>query len=120
MCRSLKALRIASTAAWSAAFSSPRPISRAEAMAAASVSLTASSPMFLSMAGLQCLEEPVGSAGWLAVLAHADMHGMPQRDDFVTRHLVHLVFEANLHPGGGDGQGDFEQVVQAGRTQGLG
>src|SRR5438105_7100195 len=49
MCSSLNALRMASTAAWSAPFSSPRPIRRAEAIAAASVSRTASSPMFRSI-----------------------------------------------------------------------
>src|ERR1700740_2097675 len=42
MARPLSALRIASTAAWSAAFSSPRPISLEAASAAASVTRTAS------------------------------------------------------------------------------
>src|SRR5260370_4607116 len=113
----LNAFRIASTAAWSAAFSSPRPIRRAEAIAAASVSRTASSPMFLSISPLQSLQQPVRRAGRPAVLAHADMHGMPQHEHAVISGAVHLVFEANLHPRVRDYQVDLEQVVLAGRLE---
>src|SRR5713226_2723976 len=109
MCNSLNALRMASTAAWSASFSSPRPITRAEAIEAASVSRTASSPMFLSMRCLQSLHQPVRRAGRLAVLVHADVHRMPQRQHFVTS--VDLVLEANLHPRVRDHEVDVEQVV---------
>src|SRR5437588_8010808 len=118
MCRSLNARRMASTAAWSAAFSSPRPIKRAEAMAAASVSRTASSPMFLSMpSSLQFLQEPVGRASRPPFLADTDVNGMPQREDFVTARPVHLVLEANLHPGVGRDDVDLEQVVVLCRLQ---
>src|SRR5437764_14426608 len=92
----LNALRMASTAAWSANFSSPRPITRADAIEAASVSRIASSPMFLSMCALQSFHEPFRRPRRLPVLADADMNGMPEREDFVTS--VHLVLEANLHP----------------------
>src|SRR5260370_3765998 len=136
MCSSLNAFRIASTAAWSAAFSSPRPIRRAEAMAAASVSRTASSPMFLSMSRLQSLQQPVRRAGRPAVLSHADMHGMPQHEDRVSvrcyalrappvagqagsSRTVHLVLETDLHPRVRDHQVDLEQVVVAGRLEVL-
>src|SRR5579871_6906318 len=47
--RLLRACRIASTAAWSAAFSSPRPISRDADKAAASVTRTASSARLRSI-----------------------------------------------------------------------
>src|SRR6185437_11965444 len=47
--RLFSACRIASTAAWSAAFSSPRPISREADNAAASVTRTASSARLRSM-----------------------------------------------------------------------
>src|SRR5438105_787618 len=120
MCSSLKAFRIASTAAWSAPFSSPRPISRAEAIEAASVSRTASSPMFLSiLSPLQRLQQPVRRAGRPAVFAHADVHRMPQGDHFVTPRSVHLVLESNLHPGVGGDELDLEQVVVAGRLEVL-
>src|SRR5438874_6214399 len=105
----LNALRMASTAAWSANFSSPRPITRADAIEAASVSRTASSPMFLSMCALQGFQEPFRRPRGLAVLAHADMNGMPQREHFVTS--VHLVLEADLHPRVRDHQQDVEQIV---------
>src|SRR3954466_4702002 len=95
----LNAFRIASTAAWSASFSSPRPITRADAIAAASVSRTASSPMFLSISlPLQRLQKPVRRAGRLSVLPHADVYGMPEREDRVIALAVHLVLESNLHP----------------------
>src|SRR6266536_5147249 len=51
MCTVSRTLRIASTAAWSAASFSPRPIQRAAAIAAASVTRTSSSAMFRSGAG---------------------------------------------------------------------
>src|SRR4051812_28651541 len=106
MCSSLNALRIASTAAWSASFSSPRPITRAEAIAAASVSRTASSPMFLSIlvplrcstAAVQLLQQPVRRAGRLQLGAHADVHRMPEREHGVVRLPVDPVLESNLHP----------------------
>src|SRR6266481_8794943 len=96
----LNALRMASTAAWSASFSSPRPITRAEAIAAASVSRTASSPMFLSISlSLQSLQQPVRRPRRPQLGPHADMHGMPEREQRVIRLAVHLVLETNLHPG---------------------
>jgi hypothetical protein len=49
MARPLSAWRMALTAAWSAAFSSPRPISRDAAKAAASVTRTASSAKLRSI-----------------------------------------------------------------------
>src|SRR5262249_18017860 len=49
MSSALSALRIASTAAWSAAFSSPRPISLEAAKAAASLTRTASSARLRSL-----------------------------------------------------------------------
>src|SRR6266851_4327280 len=93
---------MASTAAWSAAFSSPRPISRAEAIAAASVRRTASSPMFLSMlaasshapwlrpaagqaGGLQSSQQPVRRARRPAVTPDAGMDGMPQREHHASQ-----------------------------------
>src|SRR5207248_6637753 len=99
MCSSLNALRMASTAAWSAPFSSPRPITRADAIAAASVSRTASSPMFLSIpVALQFRQEPVRGAGRLQLRPHADVHRMSERDQGVILLAVHLVVEADLHP----------------------
>src|SRR6202011_2758833 len=50
--RPLSAWRIASTAAWSAAFSSPRPISREAESAATSVTRTASSARLRSIFGV--------------------------------------------------------------------
>src|SRR5216684_5701721 len=93
---------MASTAAWSAAFSSPRPISRAEAIAAASVRRTASSPMFLSMlaasshapwlrpaagqaGGLQSSQQPVRRTRRPAVTPDAGMDGMPQREHHASQ-----------------------------------
>src|SRR2546427_23099 len=127
MCRSLKALRIASTAAWSASFSSPRPITRAEAIAAASVSRTASSPMFLSIplalltssraaaqlqpAALQLLQQPVRSAGRPQLRTHADVDRMAQGDHRAVLLAVHLVLESDLHPGMRLGEMHFEHVV---------
>src|SRR5262245_21333491 len=52
MARLLSAERMASTAAWSAAFSSPRPIRREAASAAASVTRTASKARFRSICAL--------------------------------------------------------------------
>src|SRR5215468_8217651 len=49
MCRVSNALRMASTAAWSERFFSPRPISRAAAIAASSVTRTTSSARLRSM-----------------------------------------------------------------------
>ena len=49
MFRLFSALRMASTAAWSAAFSSPRPIQRDAASAAASVTRTTSSARLRSI-----------------------------------------------------------------------
>src|SRR3954468_5556542 len=112
MCSSLNALRIASTAAWSASFSSPRPITRADAIAAASVSRTASSPMFLSISlPLQRLQKPVRRAGRLSVLPHADVYGMPEREDRVIALAVHLVLESNFHPGVRLGEVDEQHFV---------
>src|SRR5689334_13893457 len=51
MARELSARRIASTAAWSAAFSSPRPMRREAASAAASVTRTTSSARLRSIFG---------------------------------------------------------------------
>src|ERR1700674_645687 len=117
---SLNALRMASTAAWSASFSSPLPITRADAIDAASVSRTASRPMFLSIVlSLQSLEQPVRRPRRLAILADADMHGMPEGEDFVTTGTVHFVFESNLHPRVRDHQLDVEQVVVLRRPQVL-
>src|SRR3954469_24212057 len=109
MLRKLNALRMASTAAWSASFSSPRPITRADAMAAASVSRTASRPMFLSMVlSFQRAEQPLPSAGGPGGLPHADVHGVPEREEVLRRRRlralarlappdpVHLVFESDL------------------------
>src|SRR3954452_17404803 len=76
-------------------------------MAAASVSRTASKPMFLSMVlPLQRVEQPLRSAGRLSILSHADVHGVPEREEVVAPWRlrvapgdpVHLVFEADLHP----------------------
>src|SRR5262245_3498292 len=101
ICRSLNALRMASTAAWSAAFSSPRPISRAEAIDAASVSRTASSPMFLSMQSLavwsQSRKQPLGRARGAAALVDASVHGVAEREHRRVALLVHHVLEADLH-----------------------
>src|SRR6185312_2379979 len=114
----LNALRMASTAAWSAAFSSPRPISRADHMAAASVRRTASRPMFLSMVCcLQCFHQPVRRARRPALAVHADVNGMPHAADFVTPLLVHLVLETNLHPRVRHREMDLEHVVVARRPQ---
>src|SRR5260221_967637 len=110
MLSSLKALRMASTAAWSASFSSPRPITRAEAIEAASVRRTASSPMFLSMVCLQSFHQPVRRTRRPAVAIHADMHGMPEDEDFVTP--VNLVLEADLHARVRHDEVDLEQVVE--------
>src|SRR4051812_8487530 len=113
----LNALRIASTAAWSASFSSPRPITRAEAIAAASVSRTASSPMFLSMrVSLRCLgperlQEPVGSARRPQPGADADVHGVPESEDRLVRLAPHLVLEADLDPRVRLREVDLEHVV---------
>src|SRR5438270_5465192 len=116
----LNALRIASTAAWSARCSSPRPITRAEAIDAASVSRMASRPMFLSIANpLQRLEQPVRRPGRLAVLADADMHGMPQREHGVIPHAVDLVLETNLDARVGDDHAHLDQVVVARRRKVL-
>ena len=49
MCSVSKARRMASTAAWSERFFSPRPISRAAAIAASSVTRTTSSARLRSM-----------------------------------------------------------------------
>src|SRR5215470_12697412 len=96
---------MASTAAWSASFSSPRPITRAEAMAAASVSRTASSPMFLSIADpLRCpadraelLQEPVRRASRLQLGTHADVDRVSERKHLVVGLPVHFIVEADLH-----------------------
>src|SRR4051812_17955212 len=134
MFSSLNALRMASTAAWSASFSSPRPITRAEAMAAASVSRTASSPMFLSIAvplrsevagalaparGVELLQEPFGSPRRPHLRAHADVHRMPDRHQRLVRLAVHLVLEPDLHPGVRLREMDEEHVVVLGRLDVL-
>src|SRR6185295_6244506 len=126
MLSSLNALRMASTAAWSASFSSPRPITRAEAMAAASVSRTASSPMFLSIVvplrpevagalasarGVESLQEQVGSPRRPHLRPHADVHGMPDRHQRLVRLAMHLVLEPDLHPGMRLREMDEEHVV---------
>src|SRR3954465_13633390 len=96
-------------------------------MAAASVSRTASNPMFLSMVlPFQCLEQPLRSAGGLAVLSHADVHGVAEREQVAGRGRrsaalaprafrdpVHLVLEADLHPRVRLRKLDREQVVVA-------
>src|SRR5262249_18339798 len=60
-----KARRIASTAAWSDSFLLPRPISRAAAIAAISVTLTTSRARLRSililLSFVQCLAIPLGS-----------------------------------------------------------
>src|SRR5258706_3495303 len=102
----LNALRMASTAAWSASFSSPRPITRADAIAAASVSRTASRPMFLSIADplrgpagrAELFQQPIRRAGRLQLRTHADVDGMPEREDRVIGLPVNPVVESNLHP----------------------
>src|SRR5215469_794369 len=55
MARLLSARRMASTAAWSAAFSSPRPMSRDAESAAASVTRTASRARLRSIAALSAM-----------------------------------------------------------------
>src|SRR5947207_2887829 len=78
-------------------------------MAAASVSRTASSPMFLSMFPLQGREKPVGRAGGPAVAPDAGVHRVAEREDGAVP--VHLVFEADFHAGMRDDERDVEQVV---------
>src|SRR2546430_1399976 len=68
MASASKARRIASTAAWSASFLLPRPISRAQEIAAISVTRTTSSARFLSIPFLlehRC--HRLGDAGRLAL-----------------------------------------------------
>src|SRR5881227_2123936 len=69
--------RMPSTAAWSAASFSPRPIQRAAAIAAASVTRTSSSAMFRSGAG-RLLTTP-------GFLRRAQLHGVA-RDRVVSLH----------------------------------
>src|SRR5260370_9280281 len=60
MVRAFSAWRMASTAAWSAAFSSPRPISREADSAAASVTRTASRARLRSIVVVSVMLKPPG------------------------------------------------------------
>src|SRR3954468_2980297 len=147
MLRKLNALRMASTAAWSASFSSPRPITRADAIAAASVSRTASRPMFLSIAlppillrptGLrlhcsvlpdsarrrrsrllrvQSPDQPVRRARGPAFAALASVYGVSECPHRIVSFAMHLVLEADLHPRVRLREVDPDEIVVAGRFQ---
>src|SRR5450432_1613489 len=74
--------------------------------------------MFLSIrVPFQGVEEPLGRAGRLAVLADHHMHGMPDGENAVAACDFYFVFEANLHPRIGDFHGDLQEVVVAGWPQ---
>src|SRR5262249_26423103 len=142
MWRVSKARRIASTAAWSERFFSPRPISRAAAMAASSVTRTTSSARLRSMIGLppsprvtvlpnskqqggsvpsprrDQARHPVGEPGGATVLPHAGVKGSPGAEDLVLARPGHLVGKGQAHPADLAHLGpDEEQVVVARRGQ---
>src|SRR4051812_31276916 len=102
----LSAVRMASTAAWSAAFSSPRPISREAASAAASVTRTTSSARLRSIIyGL-----PIVSRELL------DRHDMRRLDD--RRDLAELLDHArDLRLAGlMGGENDRHPIARRART----
>src|SRR6266567_2670466 len=125
-CRSLKALRMASTAAWSAPFRSPRPMSRPEASAAASVMRATSRARLRSMISslgssgdeLLARQEPVEELARHAldppVEVHARMHGVAGGEQLLAPQDAIAepgrgpprLGESGLHP---------DQIVVAGR-----
>src|SRR6516165_6509901 len=85
--RLFSASRIASTAAWSAAFSSPRPISREAERAAASVTRTASSARLRSIFDVSGMAFPPACAELNAQILDADhsrrlQHGVKRFNSF--------------------------------------